>query len=52
MIKIKIFLEKDNKKLLDYEKECIWLNCEKGDYYNTGVLPSWNQGFYCDYEWK
>lgn len=43
---------RDGKKLLDYVKEATWIDGEKGDYYNTGVLPSWNQGFYCDYEWK
>lgn len=43
---------REGKKLLDYVKECNWIDCEKGDYYNTGILPSWNQGFYCDYDWK
>lgn len=43
---------RDGNRLLDYVTECLWINCEKGDYYNTGFLPSWSQGFYCDYEWK
>ena len=48
---INVYL-RDGSKLLDYITECLWINCEKGDYYNTGILPSWNQGFYCNYEWK
>jgi lipopolysaccharide transport system ATP-binding protein len=41
-----------NTELVDYVKECIWLKSEKGDYYNTGMLPSWDKGFYIDYQWK
>jgi lipopolysaccharide transport system ATP-binding protein len=41
---------KDN--LLIHIKESIWLNSERGDYYNTGKLPSWTKGFYIDYDWK
>jgi lipopolysaccharide transport system ATP-binding protein len=43
---------REGKETLDYAQEAIWLTCEKGDFYNTGVLPSWNKGFYCDYEWR
>ena len=43
---------RDELKLLDHVVESIWLNCEKGDFYGTGILPSWNKGFYCDYDWK
>ena len=43
---------KDGKKLLYHAIESYWMYCEKGDFYNTGVLPSWNRGFYCDYDWK
>jgi lipopolysaccharide transport system ATP-binding protein len=38
--------------LLDYIKEAIWIYSEKGDFYNTGVLPSWSNGFYIDYDWE
>lgn len=43
---------KDGKQVLDYLKEALWLQSEKGDFYHTGVLPSWNKGFYCDYDWN
>jgi lipopolysaccharide transport system ATP-binding protein len=43
---------RENGILVDYIKESIWIKSEKGDFYNTGVLPSWNKGFYCDFIWK
>ncbi|MGB8703799.1 MAG: ABC transporter ATP-binding protein, partial [Gillisia sp.] len=43
---------RDGAKLLDYVVESLWLDGEKGDYYGTGILPSWNKGFYCEYDWK
>ncbi len=43
---------RSRQKLLDYIKEAMWIECEKGDYFNTGVVPSWRVGFYCDYDWK
>lgn len=41
-----------NSELMDHIIQGIWIKSEKGDYYNTGVLPSWNKGFYCEYEWQ
>ena len=43
---------RDGSKTLDHVIEAVWINCEKGDFYNTGILPSWDKGFYCDYEWQ
>jgi len=43
---------RSKQNLLDYIKEAMWVECEKGDYFNTGILPSWRLGFYCDYDWK
>jgi lipopolysaccharide transport system ATP-binding protein len=43
---------KQKEFLLEHLKEVIWINSEKGDYYNTGKLSSWNKGFYIDYDWN
>ncbi len=48
---INVFI-RDKQILLDYIKECYWLNVGKGDFYGKGKLPSWKKGFYIDYEWK
>jgi lipopolysaccharide transport system ATP-binding protein len=39
-------------ELIEHIEKAIWIDSEKGDYYDTGKLPSWNKGFYCDYLWK
>ena len=46
------FYIKINNRLQDYIKQGFWIKSEKGDFYNTGVLPSWQKGFYCEYEWN
>ncbi len=46
------FYIKINNQLQDYIKQGFWIKSEKGDFYNTGVLPSWQKGFYCEYEWN
>ncbi|WP_044399019.1 ABC transporter ATP-binding protein [Lacinutrix sp. Hel_I_90] len=38
--------------LLDHVVESKWIRVEKGDFYNTGKLPSWKKGFFCDFEWN
>ena len=42
---------RNKNMLLDHIVECKWIRVEKGDFYNTGKLPSWRKGFYCDFEW-
>ena len=46
------FYIRANNELMDHIVQGIWIRSEKGDYYNTGILPSWNKGFYCEYEWS
>lgn len=48
---INAYLRNDNL-LLDHVIESKWISVEKGDYYRTGKLPSWKQGFYCDFLWE
>lgn len=48
---LNIYLRYENETI-DYIKEAIWIKSEKGDFYNTGFLPSWNKGFMIDYEWE
>jgi lipopolysaccharide transport system ATP-binding protein len=43
---------RSKESLLIHIKESIWLNSERGDFYNSGKLPSWTKGFYIDYDWK
>jgi lipopolysaccharide transport system ATP-binding protein len=45
------FLRTGNE-LIEHVTEALWLFTEKGDFYGSGVLPSWNKGFYIDYEWE
>ena len=46
------FYIRTNNQLTDHIIQGIWIKSEKGDYYNTGILPTWNKGFYCEYEWN
>ena len=43
---------RDSNQLIEHLEECLWLNSKKGDFYNSGKLPSWDKGFYCNYDWK
>ncbi len=43
---------RNNNILLDHVVESKWIRGEKGDFYNSGKLPSWKKGFYCDFEWN
>ncbi|WP_079736640.1 ABC transporter ATP-binding protein [Salegentibacter salegens] len=43
---------RESDELLEHIEECLWLTSKKGDFYNTGKLPSWDKGFYCSYDWK
>ena len=46
------FYLRRNSELMDHIIQGIWIKSEKGDYYETGILPSWNKGFYCEFEWN
>jgi lipopolysaccharide transport system ATP-binding protein len=43
---------RESNQLLEHIEECLWLTSKKGDFFNTGKLPSWDKGFYCSYDWK
>ncbi|WP_298528042.1 ABC transporter ATP-binding protein [uncultured Christiangramia sp.] len=43
---------REPSQLLEHIEECLWFTSKKGDFFNTGKLPSWNKGFYCSYDWK
>ena len=45
------YLRRKNE-LMDHIIQGFWIRSEKGDFYNTGILPSWNKGFYCEFEWN
>lgn len=47
---LSVYLSSKNT-LLDHVLECVWIKSETGDYYETGILPQWNIGFYIDYKW-
>lgn len=43
---------RESHELLEHIEECLWFTSKKGDFFNTGKLPSWDKGFYCEYDWK
>ncbi|MUP44178.1 ABC transporter ATP-binding protein [Gramella sp. BOM4] len=43
---------RENGNLIEHLEKCYWVSSKKGDYYGSGKLPSWNEGFYCEYDWK
>jgi lipopolysaccharide transport system ATP-binding protein len=43
---------RESNDLLDHLEECLWVTSKKGDFFDTGKLPSWDKGFYCSYDWK
>lgn len=46
------FYIRRNNELMDHIIQGVWIKSEKGDFYNTGILPSWNKGFYCEFTWS
>lgn len=42
----------DGKEILDEVNECFTFNVEKGDFYQTGKIPSVRQGVLFDHKWS